>query len=66
MKSAKGRPGSITVNQNESIDNAAILMRKNNLKSISVVDSKGKLVGLVTKSSILSASDDLNEDFFLD
>ena len=66
MKSATGKPGMITVNKNESIDNAALLMRKNNLKSISVVDGKGKLVGAVTRNSILKASDDLNEDFFFD
>jgi predicted transcriptional regulator len=66
MKSARGRSTSINVNEEESIDNAALLMKNNNLSQISVVNDDDKVVGVVTKDSILQASDDLNEDFFLD
>jgi len=66
MKSARGKSTSINVNEEESIDNAAILMKNNNLSQISVVNDDNKVVGVVTKDSILQASDDLNEDFFLD
>ena len=50
----------------ENIDNAANLMRENQLDFISVIDDNNKLVGMVTKESIIEASDDLNEDFWLD
>lgn len=66
MKAPKAGKTKFTVNQGESIDNAALLMKQNNMKSVSVVDDDGKVVGLVTRDSIIQASDDLNEDFFID
>jgi len=65
MKSARGSAGKLSVNPDENIDNAALLMSDNNLQSIKVVEN-GKVVGVVTRRDIVANSDDLNEDFFLD
>lgn len=67
MKSARAsRAPAISVNAEENIDNAALIIKSKNLKSVSVVDDNGKVVGKITRSSIIAAVDDLNEDFFLD
>jgi predicted transcriptional regulator len=61
-----GKAGTtVVVNQDESIDNAALLMKEHKLAQISVADNNGKIIGVINKDSILQASDDLNEDFFL-
>lgn len=61
-----GRAGtSVVVNQDESIDNAAILMKEHNLSKISVTDDSNNVIGIITKDSLLEASEELNEDFFL-
>lgn len=54
----------ITIGKNESIDDAAELMRKHKIKRLPVV-SKGELVGIVTATDLIENSDELNEEFFL-
>ncbi len=69
MKPAKKGAGintGLTVNADESIDNAALLMRDNHLEQIAVLNDSGRLVGVVTKDALIEASDELNEDFFID
>ena len=55
----------VTIDHNDSIDNAALIMAQNKIKRLPVVD-KEKLVGIVTATDIIANSDILNEDFFFD
>jgi len=63
--SSKVKKQEISVNVEESIDNAALLMREHNLREIQVVD-ENNVVGIVTRKSVVESSDDINEDFFFD
>lgn len=55
----------VTLDHNESLDNAALIMTEKKVKRLPITD-KGKLVGIVTATDIIANSDVLNEDFFLD
>ncbi len=55
----------ITIDHNESLDNASLIMTENKIKRLPVVD-KGKLVGVITATDIVANSDLLNEDFLFD
>lgn len=55
----------VTIDPEEDTDNAAMLMAKNKIKRIPVVEGD-KLVGIVTATDLIAHSDDLNEDFFFD
>ena len=57
--------GVITINQGDSVDNAALLMTEKKVKRLPVIDS-GRLVGIITATDIVANSDLLNEDFFFD
>jgi CBS domain-containing protein len=54
-----------TVDHNESLENAAILMKENKIKRLPVVDN-ARLVGIITATDIIANSDVLNEDFFFE
>ena len=66
MKPTKGMKTRVTVNEGESIENAAILIRDNKMREISVVDDNERVVGVITRNALIEASDDLNDSFFLD
>lgn len=66
MKVSKSARSPVVVDENENIDNAALLMKENELKEIAVVNSKDEPVGVVTREILLNNSDELNQDFFLD
>lgn len=53
----------ISINQNESIDNASDLMAKNKVKKLPVLNN-GKLVGIITATDVIGHSKQLNQDFF--
>jgi CBS domain-containing protein len=55
----------ITIDQGESIDNAALVMTEKKIKRLPVID-KGKLIGIITATDIVANSDILNEDFLFD
>ncbi len=55
----------VTVDENESIDNAAIIMAENDIKKLPVVGN-GKIVGIITSTDLIKNSDSLNLDFLLD
>jgi len=55
----------ITIDHNDSLDNAALIMASHKIKRLPVVD-KEKLVGIITATDIIANSDILNEDFFFD
>ncbi|MFH1500391.1 MAG: CBS domain-containing protein [archaeon] len=55
----------ISVDKNESLDNAARIMAKNKIKKLPVIH-KGQLVGIVTSTDVIAHSDDLNENYLLD
>jgi acetoin utilization protein AcuB len=42
----------ITVSPDDPIEHAALLMRKHRISGLPVIDSKGKLVGIITESDI--------------
>jgi CBS domain-containing protein len=49
----------ITIIQNASIKVAIDLMQQNNIRRLPVLDTKGKLVGIITAKDILKAMIDL-------
>ena len=55
----------VTIEKNESLDNAALLMTEKKVKRLPVTD-KDSLVGIITATDIIANSDILNEDFFLE
>lgn len=55
----------ITIDLNESIDDAALIMSENKIKRLPVIDNN-KLVGILTATDIIANSDVLNEDFFFE
>ena len=65
MSEFNGKKTKITVNQEENIDNVALLVKENKLKQITVVDPANRAVGTITQQNLIDHSDDLNEDFFL-
>lgn len=62
----KSLNGDIFVHEEESIDNAALLMKDNKLDEIPVVNDDEEVVGKVTRDNIIENSDEINENFFLD
>jgi CBS domain-containing protein len=56
----------ITIDEEEDIDNAAILMSKNKIKRLPVTDNEQNLKGIITSTDLIAHSDELNEDFLLD
>lgn len=55
----------IAIDEDESLDNAAILMSKHKIKRLPVLKG-GKLAGIVTVTDILANSEDLGEHFFFE
>lgn len=55
----------VTIDRDESLENAALIMTERKIKRLPVVDN-GKLVGIITATDIIANSDLLNEDFLLD
>lgn len=55
----------VTIDIGESIDNASLIMAKNKIKRLPVLE-KGKLIGIITATDIVANSDLLNEDFLFD
>ena len=55
----------VTIDKNDSIENAAELMAENKVKRLPVV-YKGELVGIVSSTDIIAHSESLNEDFYFD
>lgn len=57
--------GVVTIDRNDTIDNAALLMAKNKIKRLPVLKG-GTLVGIITATDILANSESINEEFLLD
>lgn len=55
----------VTIHPEENLDNAALLMAKNKIKRLPVVE-KQKLVGLISATDLLAHADELDEEFFFD
>lgn len=55
----------VAIEHNESLDNAALIMGKNKIKRLPVLN-KDKLVGIITATDILANSEALNESFLLE
>ena len=54
----------ISIDEGESLDNAAIAMSKHKIKRLPVT-RKNKLVGIITATNLLAYADELNENFLL-
>jgi CBS domain-containing protein len=52
----------VTIDHNETIDNAALIMAEHQIKRLPVTED-GKLIGIITATDIIANSDVLNEDF---
>jgi len=57
--------GVVTIDQTESLDDAAMLMSEKKIKKLPVIH-KGKLVGIITATDIIANSDSLNENFLFE
>lgn len=55
----------ITVKENDSLDDAALLMSEKKIKRLPVL-RREQLVGIITATDILANSEELNEQFFFD
>jgi len=54
-----------TIEEDDDLDDAAEIMKKNKVKHLPVIDSEtGKLVGIISATEIINNSDELEEDFF--
>jgi len=54
----------LTINGEETIDDALRIMRENKIKRLPVVDEKKNLVGIISMIDIASNSDKLDGEFF--
>ena len=55
----------VTIDEKETMDNAALVMAKNKIKRLPVL-RRGMLVGIITATDVLANSGSLNEEFLLD
>jgi len=55
----------VTIEQDDDLDEAAILMKKNCIKRLPVTKN-GELVGIITSTDLIANSDELNEEFLFD
>ena len=55
----------ITINEGESINNAALTMDKHRIKRLPVV-KRTKLVGIITVTDVLAHTEELGENFFFE
>jgi CBS domain-containing protein len=55
----------VTIESNDSMDNAALVMAKYKIKRLPVT-KRGKLVGIITATDILANSSSIGEEFLLD
>ena len=55
----------VTINEGESLDNAALLMDRHKIKRLPVVN-KDKLVGIITVTDLLAYSEEWGENFFFE
>jgi CBS domain-containing protein len=66
MKISKFKPAKIiTIDQNESLEEAAEIMAKHKIKRLPVTEN-GKLSGIITATDIICHSEEISEDFFFD
>lgn len=56
----------VTVENNEELDRAALLMKKNKINHLPVVNNDGKLVGIISSRDLIENSEDLGDDFLFD
>mgnify|MGYP001582723140 CR=1 FL=1 len=55
----------ITIEQDEDLDEAEILMKQNKIKRIPVIKNN-ELVGIITSTDLIANSEELNEEFLFD
>jgi signal-transduction protein with cAMP-binding, CBS, and nucleotidyltransferase domain len=55
----------ITIDEDETIDEAALIMSKNKIRRLPVTED-GKLVGMITSTDLIAHAEDLGEEFLLD
>lgn len=53
----------ITIDENDNLENAAVIMTKNKIKRLPVIDEDGKLTGIITASDLVANSEDLDDEF---
>ncbi len=56
----------ITIDREEDIDEAALLMTKNKIRRLPVVDNDKRLVGIITSTDLIAHSEDISEEFLFD
>jgi CBS domain-containing protein len=55
----------VTIEHDKTIDEAAILMTKNRIRRLPVVED-GRLVGIITSTDLIAHAEDLGEEFLFD
>ncbi len=55
----------ICIDENESIDRAAFIMKEKKIKRLPVT-RKNRLVGIITATDLIANAEELNEPFFFD
>lgn len=56
----------VTIENNEELDRAALLMKKNKINHLPVVNNDGRLVGIISSRDLIENSEDLGDDFLFD
>ena len=56
----------VTIDENEDIDEASLLMKKNKIKRLPVVDKNKQLIGVITATDLIANSEDMGDEFLFD
>ena len=56
----------ITIKQDQDIDDAAMLMSRNKIRRLPVVNTNEKLVGIITSTDLIAHSEDIGDEFLFD
>ena len=56
----------ITIEDDEDLDEAALVMTQNKIRRLPVITEEGKLIGIVTSTDIIAHSEEIGDEFLFD
>ena len=56
----------VTINQDEDLDEASLLMKKNKIKKLPVINEDNRLAGIITSTDIVANSEEISDEFLFD